>query len=90
MIGRCLRLGDGDEYALLLGFDTGLDFVRKCYVGQTTSQVMDKKITPYFSFTPKMGVSVLLLDLFVGYEWVPAYHRLSGWTFGIGFSIPTH
>ena len=90
MIGRCLRLGRGDEYALLGGFDIGLDFVRKSFVDQTTSHVLDKKITPYFSFTPKIGVSWVLFDFFVGYEFVPAYHRLSGWTFGIGFSIPTH
>ena len=77
-------------YGLLGGIDMGVYFVRKSVTEPTTGQVLEKKTVPYFSFTPKVGFSFAVLDFIVGYEFVPAYSRLSGWTFGVGFSIPTH
>lgn len=88
LIGRCFKFSDG--YALLLGGDIGVNFVRKSHVDPVTSQVLEKKTVPYFSCTPKLGISVGLIDFLIGYEWVPAYSRLSGWTFGVGVSVPTH
>lgn len=88
LIGRCFAFNGG--YALLFGGDIGVDFVRKSHVDPVTSQVLEKKTVPYFSCTPKLGISVGLIDFLIGYEWVPAYSRLSGWTFGVGVSVPTH
>ena len=77
-------------YGLLGGIDMGVDFVRKCIVEPNTGRVLEKETVPYFSFTPKVGFSWVIFDFIVGYEFVPAYQLLSGWTFGVGFSMPTH
>lgn len=91
----CPMLGFGfnDElrYGWLAGFDIGADFVKRYFTDPPSGTVTDTKCTPYFSFTLKAGIFVhYAFDFIIGYEFVPAYKHLSGFTFGLGLSIPPH